>query len=202
MPTPPQHREAIVSAAAQLFRRQGYAATGLNEILATSKAPKGSLYHYFPKGKAQIAAEVVRYAGDRVAATLSELIAQQPSVGAAFRRYAELLVGWLEDSDYRDGSPITTALLELAPQQPEVTAAGRDVFNGWSAVLEGGLTTDGVAADTAARLSGLALAVLEGSLVRARVEQDGAAVVSAAALVADLMEAAQPVRSRRAPGRG
>jgi TetR/AcrR family transcriptional repressor of lmrAB and yxaGH operons len=188
VPTTPQHREAIVAAAAQLFRRQGYAATGLNQIVATSGAPKGSLYHYFPDGKSQLATEVVRYAGDRVATTLTALVAEQPSVGAALRGYAELLVGWLDESDYRDGSPITTALLELAPQEPTVTTAGREVIAGWSGLLTDGLVAEGVDVDRAARLAGLALAALEGSLVRARVEQDGAAVVSAIGMVADLMD--------------
>ena len=50
-----KHRQAIVDAAVALFRKQGYAATGLNEIVEASGAPKGSLYYYFPKGKASIA---------------------------------------------------------------------------------------------------------------------------------------------------
>ena len=56
-----------------LFRRNGYAATGTNEIVAVSGAPKGSLYHYFPAGKAEIAAEAVTYAGGVVEATLKAL---------------------------------------------------------------------------------------------------------------------------------
>ena len=43
MPAPPKHRGAIVRAAATLFRRHGFAATGINEIVAESGAPKGSL---------------------------------------------------------------------------------------------------------------------------------------------------------------
>src|SRR5438093_12024105 len=99
MPTPPRHRDAIVRAAARLFRRQGYAATGLNQILADSGAPKGSLYHYFPQGKMQIGEDVVALAGRRLAATLTELVEAERSSGAALRRYARLLVGWLEASD-------------------------------------------------------------------------------------------------------
>jgi TetR/AcrR family transcriptional repressor of lmrAB and yxaGH operons len=43
MSAPPRHRGAIVRAAAALFRRNGYAATGINEIAEVSGAPKGSL---------------------------------------------------------------------------------------------------------------------------------------------------------------
>src|SRR4051812_25766766 len=73
MSRPPRHRGAIVRAAATLFRRNGYAATGINEIAEVSGAPKGSLYHYFPNGKEQIAEAAVRFAGAGVVATLEKL---------------------------------------------------------------------------------------------------------------------------------
>ena len=38
----PKHRETIVRTAARLFRRQGYAATGVNQIVEVARAPKGS----------------------------------------------------------------------------------------------------------------------------------------------------------------
>ncbi len=190
MPTPPRHRSALVRAAAHLFRRQGYGATGLAEILAASGAPKGSLYHYFPRGKVQIGAEVVEYAAARVTATLTELAETEPSPGAVLRRYARMVVGWLEESGFRDGSPITTTLLELAPQQPEVTAAGRAAFTTWSGVLEQGLTAAGVPTADAARLATLALAALDGALVQARVRRDGSPVVDVLDQVADLFDAA------------
>jgi TetR/AcrR family transcriptional repressor of lmrAB and yxaGH operons len=192
MPTPPRHRDALVRAAAQLFRRQGYGATGLNEILTASGAPRGSLYHYFPGGKAQIGAEVVRWAADRVTATLTELIAAEPDPAAALRRYARMVAGWLADSGFRDGSPTTTVLLELAPQEPAVTAAGRAAFAAWAAVLADALTAAGADPRTARRLADLAVAALDGSLVRARVEQDAAPVVDALDQVADLFAAAVP----------
>mgnify|MGYP003776138191 CR=1 FL=1 len=196
MPAAPRHRAALVQAAAQLFRRQGYGATGLNEILAASGAPKGSLYHYFPRGKAQIGAEVVEWAAERTAATLGELTETEPSPADVLRRYARMVVGWLEESDFRDGSPITTVLLELAPQEPAVTAAGRAAFAAWAAVLETGLGARGVPADRARRLADLAVAALDGSLVRARVERDGRPVVEAVDQVADLFDAVLGDRGR------
>jgi len=48
---PSTNRSNYLNAAVTLFRRKGYAATGLNDILQQSHAPKGSLYHYFPRVK-------------------------------------------------------------------------------------------------------------------------------------------------------
>ena len=44
-------RDRIVQASAELFRRQGYAATGVKQIVTDAQAPFGSLYHFFPGGK-------------------------------------------------------------------------------------------------------------------------------------------------------
>lgn len=190
MPTPPKHRAAIVRAATDLFRQQGYAATGLNEIVARSGAPKGSLYHYFPRGKEQIGEEVVRGAGRVVATTLGELAAGEPGPGAVLRRYGRMVVGWMEASDFHDGGPITTVLLELAPGVQGVTAAGREAFASWSTVLDGELTARGVTRARARRLSTLAISALEGSLVLARVQQDGRPIRDAMDAVAELFDAA------------
>lgn len=54
-------REKILQTASRLFQLQGYHATGLNQIIKESGAPKGSLYHYFPNGKEELAVESVKY---------------------------------------------------------------------------------------------------------------------------------------------
>lgn len=188
--TPPKHRGALVRAAADLFRRQGYAATGLNEILKASGAPKGSLYHYFPGGKEQIGEEVIRVGGQLVTDTLTEIAAREPDAGSLLREYARLLAGWVADSDFHEGSPITTVLLELAPNSESVTAAGRAVYRQWSSILSDSLVMSGVAGDRAERLAVLAVSALEGSLVRARVEQSGRPIIDSLGGVADAFDAA------------
>jgi AcrR family transcriptional regulator len=53
-------RSRILSAAQWLFRKRGYHATGVNDILAAANAPKGSLYHHFPGGKEEIGVAVIQ----------------------------------------------------------------------------------------------------------------------------------------------
>jgi TetR/AcrR family transcriptional repressor of lmrAB and yxaGH operons len=190
MAAAPKHRQELVRAAALLFRRQGYAGTGTSQILAVSGAPRGSLYHYFPQGKEQIAQAAVEYAGELVTATLARLIEQQPTPGGALREYGRLLAGWLQDSGYRDGCPITTTLLELAPASDAVSTAGRNAFTAWITLLEQALLASGAETPDARRLATLAIAALEGSLVLARVDQDSTAVTAAASDIADLFDAA------------
>ena len=53
-------RARIVEATSALFMRQGCSATGLKAIAEASDATTGSLYHFFPGGKAELTAEVLR----------------------------------------------------------------------------------------------------------------------------------------------
>ncbi len=171
-----------------LFRRNGYAATGTNEIVAVSGAPKGSLYHYFPGGKTEIAAEAVTYAGGVVSATLKALTAEHPSAAAAIRAYGALLAGWFAKSGYREGCPIATTILELAPATEAVTAAGRAVYQDWVDVFAAALLRDGAEPVRASSLARTAIAAFQGALILARTAQNETVVVEATAEIANLFE--------------
>jgi len=200
MPAIPRHRQPIIDAAVTLFRRQGYASTGLNDIVDASGAPKGSLYHYFPGGKASIAVASVEEAGRRVADTMVSLSRQAGSTGDLLRRHARLLAGWMRRSGFRDGCPITTVLLELAPRDRAVAEAGRRAYAARIAVLREKLIADGAASPQADRLAVLCVAALQGALIQARVERSGTAIEVAAAELADLLDRVLPAASSHPPG--
>ncbi|WP_414738966.1 TetR/AcrR family transcriptional regulator [Mycobacterium nebraskense] len=75
MPRPDRSRTALIDKAATLFRRQGYAATGLNQILEEAGVKPGSLYHHFPQGKQQLAAAVVETEGTGIEQLLRRFLA-------------------------------------------------------------------------------------------------------------------------------
>src|SRR5579871_4197573 len=190
MPAVAKHRQPIINTAVTLFRRQGYSRTGLNEIVEVSGAPKGSLYHYFPLGKSSIAVAAVKEAGDRVATTLTKLAQECRSTGELLRRHAELLAGWMRASGFRDGCPITTVLLELAPGDRDVTEAGRTAYRTRVALLSEKLVADGFPRARADALAILCTSALQGALIQARVERSGRPLEITAAELARLLEAA------------
>src|SRR5688500_4922389 len=57
-------RERMVLSAATLLREYGASATSVDRVLAHSGAPRGSVYHHFPGGRAQLIDEAVTLAGD------------------------------------------------------------------------------------------------------------------------------------------
>ena len=198
MPAPPKHRGAIVRAAAALFRRNGYAATGINEIAEVAGAPKGSLYHYFPDGKDQIGEAAVRFAGKGVVATLEKLAQEHRTAAAMMQAYCRLLVGWMAKSGFRDGCPISTTLLESAPQSAGIALAGREAFANWQAVIVRALLRDGFSRQEARRLATLAVSSIEGALILARVESSGEPIEDVARSLVRVLRKDRPSRKRAA----
>lgn len=180
MPAVPKHRIPIIDAAVSLFRRQGYSRTGLNEIVDVSGAPKGSLYYYFPNGKPSIAVAAIEEAGDRVARTVGELAAKSSCTAELLRAHAALLARWMKASNFRDGCPITTVLLELAPGDRAVAEAGRKAYAARLAIIREQLERDGFTPQSARRLAVLCVSALQGALIQSRIEMSGAPIETAA----------------------
>src|SRR5437763_14916446 len=105
-------RERLVATSAELFRRQGFAGTGVKQIVAEASAPFGSLYHFFPGGKEQLGAEVIRWSG----AMYGQLIGLFFTPGAdpveATRNFFAAAGQTLVETDYADACPIATVALE------------------------------------------------------------------------------------------
>ena len=167
-----KHRQPVIDSAVKLFRRQGYAATGLNDIVDDCGAPKGSLYHYFPSGKSSIAAAAVEEAGQRVRETLSELAQSSSSSTDVIKKHTELLGKWMKRSGYRDGCPMTTVLLELAPEDRAVTLAGKQAYAFRNTILKQRLIDDGLPEDQADRLASLVTSAIQGALIEARIQRN------------------------------
>ncbi|MCA9793885.1 MAG: helix-turn-helix transcriptional regulator, partial [Candidatus Eremiobacteraeota bacterium] len=66
-------RTKMIEAAARLIHKQGYHATGLAEVVDKSGAPRGSIYHYFPRGKNQLVEEAIEAACLRLVGYLEPL---------------------------------------------------------------------------------------------------------------------------------
>lgn len=181
-----QHRENLVSAAMRLFRRQGYASSGLQQILAESGAPKGSLYHYFPGGKESLAEAAIDLAGERVRDMLAGHAARHASPKPFLRAYARTMADWMEESDFRSGCPIATTLLETAPDAPAITEAGLRAVDGWIEVVAEVLARGGLGTRAARRRAQLVVAAMEGALLLARVRRSTRPILDVASLADDV----------------
>jgi TetR/AcrR family transcriptional regulator, lmrAB and yxaGH operons repressor len=176
------HRETLVRTAMRLFRRQGYASTGLQQIVAESGAPKGSLYHYFKGGKEALGESAIILAGGLVREMLEELAARHRDPAAFLRAYCKTMAGWMEESGFASGCPIATTLLETAPHSAVITAAGERAIDGWLEVVGGVFARAGLPPREARSRAQLVVAAMEGALILARVRRSTQPILDVAKL--------------------
>jgi TetR/AcrR family transcriptional repressor of lmrAB and yxaGH operons len=176
-----KHKDELVRTAMRLFRQQGYASTGLQQILAESGAPKGSLYHYFPGGKEQLAEAAVRLAARLMGEMLSGHASRCKSPAAFVKAYCSTMSAWMKESRFRSGCPIATTMLETAPDSPELTRAGRDALDHWIAIIAPVFRADGASLAEARSRAQRLIAAMEGALIVARVRQSTAPIADIAA---------------------
>lgn len=164
-------RQRMVETAARLFRRQGYHRTGFRQIIEVSGSPRGSIYHHFPGGKADVAVDAVAHGAAQVRDALDRIAAASPSSAELIRGFAAALAAGLEDSGFRDGCPVATVALECAPEEEGIADACRDAFRSWQRVFADALGREGVAAADADARGRLVVAAMEGALLLCRVER-------------------------------
>lgn len=200
---PADTREHIVDAAGALLRRQGYAATGVKQIVAEADARLASLYHFFPGGKSEVAAAAIRRSGAAYGQLLDLFFADVDDlpgrVHAFFLAAAETLVA----TDYADACPIATVALEVASTDDRLRRATADVFDAWIDAATARFSGPGTSLDpAAARALALALiAQLEGAFVLARALRSTEPLENAAAVMAAHTTALAGVVTRRESGR-
>jgi AcrR family transcriptional regulator len=161
-------RDRILYASAELFRRQGYAGTGLKQIATESSAPFGSLYHFFPGGKEQLADEVLRVGGRFFLALYEAIAGEAPDLTSAVRDFFAGAGETLEATGYADACPIATVAGEIASTHEVLREATADVFESWLAALAEDAVDAGMPADRARPLALSVLALLEGAFLLSR----------------------------------
>ncbi len=165
-------RARLIAATSALLEAQWYHATGLNQILQESAAPKGSLYHHFPGGKEELAAEAVSVAGQAITDDLDIIAEKGVDFGTALSVLTSVFRERLQTSDFQKGCPLATVALEMAATSDPLQEACRDTYHAWQERIERSLIAS--YGWNPARASAIALFVLsavEGALLLCRVER-------------------------------
>lgn len=188
-------RERIVGASSALFMERGYAGSGLKQIAQASGAPIGSLYHHFPGGKEELAAETLRASGRTY----------QALVGAVFDAAPDLVTGveWcfaaaaenLRTTDVADACPIATVALEVASSDEGLREVTAEIFEGWLQALTARMAAGGIDTETARGRATMLLASLEGGFLLSRAAKDTGPMAAIGRSMVSLIRAAlQPER--------
>jgi AcrR family transcriptional regulator len=168
-------RDRLVETALYLFWLQGYAATGIAQILERSEANAGSFYHFFKRKEDLLLAVLQLYID-----SLDSVI-----VAPLRDRYADPIdrVFGILDFYRRNliatgctyGCPIGRLALEIPPEQADVHRRIADNFDGWTAAVEQCLDDARDRFPPGTDLGTLAtfvLTVMEGGVMQARAQRN------------------------------
>ncbi|WP_393058498.1 TetR/AcrR family transcriptional regulator [Streptomyces sp. LN549] len=176
-------RDRLLDATQELIEAGGYFGAGLNKVIATSGAPRGSLYFHFPGGKDQLVGESVRRAGRTIGDALGDLAGSGPSAAEFVGGMLRHLGDRLEESDWRKGCPVAAVALETAATNDPLQEACSEVYASWEAALRAQLAGRPDADDLAVTV----LALIEGALLLAQAHRSRRPLDSVARQIGTLL---------------
>jgi TetR/AcrR family transcriptional repressor of lmrAB and yxaGH operons len=166
-------REQIVQAASDLMENQGYHATGINEIVAKSGAPKGSIYYYFPEGKDAIAGEAVEIAGRALVGRIRENLAQNADLAGSIQSFLEGIAHYVELSGFTSGGPLSIVASETATTNEKLNQVCRGAYTEMIGAFEEKILASGCSPDRASSLAWMVTSTIEGAIILSRTFHSG-----------------------------
>ncbi len=183
-------RTAIITATAELFRVQGFHGTSLSQISDASGAATGSIYHFFPGGKDELAAAVIETTAGAYRQLFEMVAAEASDPASGITDFFAAAADVLAESDYIDPCPIGTIAREVASTNEPLRRAAAAAFDGWIDAATHHLRGAGAEASTAADLAVVFVANLEGGFVLSRTLRSPEPLLAAARLLGPLVSAA------------
>ena len=165
-------RDRLVATTAELFQRQGFNGTSMKQITDRAEATTGSLYHFFPGGKDELAAEVFSTAGAGYLELFRLVTDAAKNATEAIAMLFDGAADTLEQSDFVDACPIFTVALEVASVDEPLRVACQTVFATWTATATAMFRKDGMPPKAAHELAATVVAAIGGAFTLARTARD------------------------------
>ncbi|WP_245746457.1 TetR/AcrR family transcriptional regulator [Nocardia altamirensis] len=164
-------RRRMVEGAIESLRSHGASATSVDRVLASTGAPRGSVYHHFPGGRTELISDAITAAGSFMSTFIEELTREHDPL-TALDEFAAFWRRTLVDSDFRSGCPVFAVAVETNDDTPEFARAAVEIFARWHRALAEMLVRENVAQARANRLATLTVAAFEGAIALARAQHD------------------------------
>lgn len=186
MPRAIADRAEVVAALAEVFRERGFDGASLALIGDATGLGKGSLYHFFPGGKEEMAAAVLAEIDLWFRTHIFEPLRATPDPRAAIRDMLRAVDGY-----FRSGRRVClVGAFALGDARDRFAAQVRGYFATWRDALADALIRAGHPQAAAAALAEEAVGGIQGALVLARALDDRRAFARALGRIAERLEAA------------
>jgi TetR/AcrR family transcriptional repressor of lmrAB and yxaGH operons len=199
---PGKTRKRLVTSTIQLLRRQGAHGTGLQEVLAHSGAPRGSLYFHFPGGKEELVREAIQEAAEVVDRWLKQSLDKGPSAAAAVEAFILRYGEHVAKAGFAEGCPIAGVALDVGPEDERLRTVCDWALTGWVTMVAERLRADGWNPEEAESLALTSLSALEGGLILSRARRSSDPLNAVATQMRTLLTRESPSPLRHWPLRG
>ncbi|MGQ0465525.1 MAG: TetR/AcrR family transcriptional regulator [Sporichthyaceae bacterium] len=159
-------RSRMIGAGADLLAERGYAITML-DVIERAQAPRGSIYHHFPNGKAELAVAVAQQMGEEiqhlVAHHAGRIADPEPFLHKLIDHHRRRLVS----ADYALGCPLMGIVVN-GEQTTEIDGAVAETFDVWLGSISVALQDKGIPKPAADQLARSTVTGVEGAIIVSR----------------------------------
>jgi TetR/AcrR family transcriptional repressor of lmrAB and yxaGH operons len=160
-------KEQMIEGALALLAKNGLQATSFSEVLALTKAPRGSIYHHFPGGKEELVAAALSLSEQKTLESIKGLSGDTPE------KITEGFLGlWrylLTTSNFTAGC--SAVAVTVATDSPMLLERTTSIFRSWQQQLSKQFVEAGLAKKEALDFATVLIASSEGAVVMARAEK-------------------------------
>lgn len=174
-------KERILKKAEELFYRQGYLATGINQIIKESGVAKATFYAHFPS-KEDLCLAYVRNVSARELEMLRAEIAKKKSPREKILYFIESLEPWMRETEMK-GCSFLNMIPEVTDCCSPIRKEGANTYKAWQTLIAD-LTRELIASDKKRY----------GHLKPEKVGQDYITIVAGAVSLAALHHDLAPIR--------
>lgn len=165
-PTMRDTRGRMIDAAIAELQRRGLSGMSFTHVLARSGAARGAIYHHFPDGKAQMAAEAVKANGREFCGHLAALEAASPR--GVVQSFFDGVRSAVEASAAGGGCAVAAVAMGSAGESDPLRAVAAASLSSWVDQLAERLLLAGMDHDAAFDLAQMMIAILQGAHVLCR----------------------------------
>ncbi len=158
-------KQRLIETTVSLLKRQGYTATGLNQIVKESAAPKGSLYHYFPGGKEELAATAMDFLADEFLEFADEIALNLPDPVLIVEKLIDRFIEDLEASDFTECSSIAAVVMGGGGSKPRIREAAVRLYDRELAFATTHLRAAGWSEEGARTQGHILISTIEGAIL-------------------------------------
>ncbi|MFD4503496.1 TetR/AcrR family transcriptional regulator [Streptomyces sp. NPDC058457] len=161
-------REAMIKAAWLLIAERGLEGMSTREVLARTGAPRGSVYHHFPRGRAELIELAIDHSRQWMQDQIDAIRARTPQ--DVVTGYIDIWRRVVEGTDFRSGCAM--AGVTTGGHDPAILDRAEAAFNATADALAVRFEQVGLAPAEAAQRATLLVIAAEGAVILSRARRN------------------------------